>query len=187
MAFRRTRIVGAPEDLARQRAKKPSRTGLAVEPVHADPRALQSGHISSDGVQGLQRALSNRAVSEMIAQRQTPEEEEPAGPAPIPIPYPNKTDVSSTSGVTPKVKIPNKKVVVSSSTVPRSRGNEAGTLKGMVSATNMDKMKFKSGSSKVVFQGTRSSLKEPELTSASTPAGTQFKPSQTKVRIEDED
>ena len=202
MAFRRTRIVGEPEVPTRQRAKKPLRAGPAVEPVHADPHALQSGHISSAGVHGLQRAIGNRAIAGLIAQRQTPEEEEPtspapaptvatAGPGPIPIPYPNKTDVSSASGVTPKVKIPNKKIAVSSSTIPKSSGDEGGALKGIVSATNMDKMRFKSGSSKVVFQGagvvTVGSLTEPEQTSASTPAGTQVKPSQTKVRIEDED
>jgi hypothetical protein len=202
MAFRRTRIVGGPEDTTRQRAKRPSQAGSAIEPVHADPHALQSGHIISAGVQGLQRTIGNCAVSEMIAQRQTPEEEEPTspaaastvvstGPGPIPIPYPNKTDVSSTSGVTPEVKIPNKKTAVSPSVILKSSGGEGGTFKGMALATNTDKMKFKSSSSKVVFQGNRSStvgsLKEPEQTSASTPAETQVKPSQTKVRIEDED
>src|SRR5215467_10402383 len=72
---------------------------------------------------------------------------------PVPTPYPNMGDVSSSDGTISKVVIQNKETVVESSKIPSSKGDEAGTLKGMISSTNMSTIKFKRYSSKVYAQG----------------------------------
>src|SRR5262249_28123607 len=62
---------------------------------------------------------------------------------PVPTPYPNMGQVSSSDSTVSKVVICNKETVVESSKIPNSKGDEAGTLKGMVSQTNMSAIQFK--------------------------------------------
>jgi len=110
----------------------------------------------------------------------------PAPPAPpIPTPFPNTGQVMQASKTSKKVKITNKEAVTTKSHIPRSMGDEAGTLKGMVSSTNMDKITFKKGSSKVKVEGTPlchlTSMTAHNGSNANFPPGAQIAPSQTKV------
>lgn len=111
----------------------------------------------------------------------------PPAPSPIPIPYPNIGMLTQASKTSAKVKFVNKDVVTKNSEIPSSSGDEAGTNKGVVSATNMDKVKFKMGSSKVKVEGhdviRLTSMTGQNGMSANMPAGAQIAPSQTKVIV----
>ena len=112
----------------------------------------------------------------------------PAPPAPFaPIPYPNIAMCNSAKGSTcsKKVKIVNKKACTKKTEIGRSQGDEAGTMKGMVSSTNMDKATRIKGFSKVKIEGAEivTVLKPTKHngSNANAPAGAQLAPSQTKV------
>lgn len=111
----------------------------------------------------------------------------PAAPSPVPTPYPNMAQVSQARQTTTKVKIGKKPVVTISSKISRSSGDEAGTLKGMISQTNMGPVSFKKASEKVKAQGKKvvyaSCMTGHNGNNANAPAGAQMAPSQTKVRI----
>lgn len=114
----------------------------------------------------------------------------PAPPAPpVPIPYPNMGQVAQADGgtCTSKVKCLNKPLLVKSSTINRSQGDEAGTLGGMVSNVNMDKVAYKDASTKVKAEGTEVVMHLKPTgqngSNANMPAGTQVAPSQMKVII----
>jgi hypothetical protein len=112
----------------------------------------------------------------------------PAPPAPFaPIPYPNIAMCTQASDTADNVKISNKPVITKKSSVSRSSGDEAGTLKGMVSATNMDKASWTLGVSKVKVQGDDivNHLKPTKHngSNANAPPGTQVAPSQTTVIV----
>lgn len=114
----------------------------------------------------------------------------PAPPAPfVPIPYPNFAPPMMASGGTcaKKVEIMNMKAMKSSSEVSRSNGDEAGTLKGMISMTNMDKAKPVMGSPVVIIEGSGAMtwLKPTRHngTNANSPPGAQVAPSQPIVII----
>lgn len=114
----------------------------------------------------------------------------PAPPAPfVPIPYPNFAPPMMASGgsCAKKVKIMNMKAMKSSSEVSRSNGDEAGTLKGMISMTNMDKAKPVMGSPVVIIEGSGAMtwLKPTRHngTNANSPPGAQVAPSQPIVII----
>jgi len=110
----------------------------------------------------------------------------PSPPAPfVPTPFPNMGQVASASDTSDKVKICNKPAVHKSSSISRSNGDEAGTLKGMVSQTNMDKIGFKMGSSAVKVEGkdlvTATKMCGHNGSNANAPPGAQVAPSQTSV------
>ena len=80
----------------------------------------------------------------------------PAPPAPfVPIPYPNIGMCNQAKGSTcsSKVKIMNKKTCTKKTEISKTMGDEAGTLKGLVSGTNMDKCTRKMAYSKVKVEG----------------------------------
>lgn len=78
----------------------------------------------------------------------------PAPPAPpIPIPYPNIAQSSDTAKGSKKVKIDGNPVNIEGSNLSRSSGDEAGTLKGMVSSQNMAKAEWVMGSIDVKIEG----------------------------------
>jgi len=78
----------------------------------------------------------------------------PAPPAPpIPIPYPNIAMSSDLKKGAKKVKIDGKAAGVDKSEFSKSSGDEAGTLKGVVSSQNMAKAKFVLGSIMVKIEG----------------------------------
>ncbi len=67
----------------------------------------------------------------------------PAPPAPpVPIPYPNIAKSSDTDKGSKKVKMDGKPIMLKNSKFSRSMGDEAGTLKGIVSNKNMGAAKF---------------------------------------------
>jgi hypothetical protein len=112
----------------------------------------------------------------------------PAPPAPfVPVPYPNIAQCAQASDTADKVKILNKEVITKASSISRSSGDEAGTLKGLVSATNMDKVAWSAGVSKVKVQGNDiiNHLKPSKHngSNANAPPGAQVAPSQAKVII----
>jgi hypothetical protein len=113
----------------------------------------------------------------------------PSPTGPIPMPYPNLGTVSNASGGTcaSKVKMCGSKVCTTKSELPRSSGDEAGTVGGVVSNRNMAEIKFKMGSSKVIVEGEKcahlTSMTGHNGSSANVPAGAQVAPSQTKVIV----
>lgn len=114
----------------------------------------------------------------------------PAPPAPpIPTPFPNIAMLNQANGGTcsKKVKILNQPVITKASEVTRTMGDEAGTLKGVSSGTNMDKAVFKSGVSAVKVEGNDIiNLLKPTAhngASANAPGGAVIAPSQTVVLV----
>ncbi|WP_321494435.1 DUF4150 domain-containing protein [uncultured Desulfobacter sp.] len=78
----------------------------------------------------------------------------PAPPAPdIPTPFPNTGDSAQARKTSQKVLFAGKPVLTEKSEIPKSQGDEAGVNGGVVSGTNMDKIMFKKGSSKVIIEG----------------------------------
>lgn len=78
----------------------------------------------------------------------------PAPPAPdIPTPFPNTGDPAQACKTSQKVLFAGKPVLTEKSEIPKSQGDEAGVNGGVVSGTNMDKIMFKKGSSKVIIEG----------------------------------
>ncbi|MBZ0117419.1 MAG: DUF4150 domain-containing protein [Sandaracinaceae bacterium] len=110
----------------------------------------------------------------------------PPGP-PVPTPFPNIAMLNQADGSTcsSRVRILNRKACTTRTEVSRTSGDEAGTLKGMVSSTTMDKATFKSGSMKVTIEGADAvrhmSPTAHNGSNANAPAGSQLSPSQTKV------
>ena len=80
-----------------------------------------------------------------------------------------------------------KPVITKASEIPKTMGDEAGTLKGLSSGTNMDKATFKLGVPKVKFEGNDAvnlmKMTAQNGASANAPAGNVVAPSQTKVLI----
>jgi hypothetical protein len=114
----------------------------------------------------------------------------PAPPAPpIPTPFPNIAMCNQADGGTcsQKVKVLNQPVITKATEIPRTMGDEAGTLKGVSSGTAMDKATFKSGVSKVKVEGNDAiNLLKPTAhngASANAPGGMVVAPGQTKVLV----
>lgn len=112
----------------------------------------------------------------------------PAPPAPpIPTPFPNMAQCAQASKTTTKIKIQNKAVIHKDSEIPRSNGDEPGVLKGLISSTQMDKVTFRMGVSKVKMEG-HDAVNHTKPTAhngmnANAPVGLHSAPSQTKVLI----
>lgn len=105
------------------------------------------------------------------------------------MPFPNIAMLNQASGATctMKVKVLNQPMVTIATEIPRTMGDEAGTLKGLSSGTNMDKACFKMGVTKVVVEGNDAvTLLKPTAhngASSNAPAGMVIAPGQTKVLI----
>src|SRR5262245_11115223 len=109
----------------------------------------------------------------------------PAPPAPpVPTPYPNTGMVDQADKTADKVKFVGKEVVTTKSEIPRTMGDEPGVNKGVASGTNMDKVVFKKGSSKVKVQGHpcvyHTAMTGHNGMSSNMPTGSHVAPSQTK-------
>ena len=107
----------------------------------------------------------------------------PAPPGFAPTPFPNKASASGASSTVSKVRICRKDVVVISSKIPSSMGDEPGVQKGMVIPKHRGECKFVRPSIKVYAKG-----KPVVLLTANTvhnggncPVGAVVVPSQTKV------
>ena len=111
----------------------------------------------------------------------------PSPGGPVPIPYPNFGMVMQTQKTATKVKICNKQTVTKKSEMPRSQGDEPGTIGGVISNVNMNKVIYKKCSSKVKVMGNQAayltSTTGQNGSNANMPTGTQIAPSQTKVII----
>ena len=71
----------------------------------------------------------------------------------VPMPYPNSGMLNTADGVIEKVLIDSKEVVVESSTIAHTQGDEAGVQGGIQSSTDMDESTYKQYSSKVIADG----------------------------------
>ncbi len=112
----------------------------------------------------------------------------PPGP-PVPTPFPNTAMLNQADGSTcsDRVRIGGRKTCTVQTEISRTSGDEAGTAKGMVSGTNMDKAVFRSGVSSVKVEGhdivTHLKPTAHNGSNANAPTGTQLAPSQTTVII----
>ena len=110
-----------------------------------------------------------------------------APPGPIPLPYPNTGMLMQVTGESTKVKIAGQGAVTKKSEIPRSMGDEPGTLGGVVSNMNMGKIVFKKGSTKVKVEGQPlqhlTAMTGHNGANANMSAGIQVAPSQAKVLI----
>ncbi len=77
------------------------------------------------------------------------------GPATVPIPYPNigqlsdATNISDGSNGNPVYAVGNPVILVNTSEIPTTTGDEAGALGGVTSGTTKGKVEFTQGSSSV--------------------------------------
>jgi len=111
----------------------------------------------------------------------------PPAPAPVPIPYPNIGMGPRAAKTASKVKIVKKDALTTKSEISMSSGDEPGVAKGVVSSTNMGKVTFKKGSSKVKFEGHPAvhllSVTGHNGANANMPSGAMIAPSQAKVFV----
>jgi len=77
----------------------------------------------------------------------------PSPGGPIPIPYPNIGKSADTSGGPSSVKVEGNMPMVKGATYSTSSGDEAGTVGGVVSSTNMGVCEFMMYSFDVKFEG----------------------------------
>jgi Domain of unknown function (DUF4150) len=110
-----------------------------------------------------------------------------SGGPPVPTPFPNTGQCSDAQGTVDTVLVENKEVLVETSTLPQSTGDEAGTGGGVVSGTFRGCVKFKTASSKVYAKGKRVVLMGAVTAhngdNANMPAGQQVAPSQGRVLV----
>jgi hypothetical protein len=107
-------------------------------------------------------------------------------PSPVPTPFPNTAQCCDAQGTVGTVLAQNKEVIVESSVIPMSSGDEAGTGGGVVSGMFMGCVRWKTASAKVYAKGKRVAL-HGAITAhngqnANAPAGQQVAASQGKVK-----
>lgn len=73
----------------------------------------------------------------------------PSPTGPVPMPYPNLGDLTTADDTVDVVLVESKPVIVLTSVVAKSQGDEAGTAGGVVSGTTGDRVTFRQGASKV--------------------------------------
>lgn len=109
----------------------------------------------------------------------------PAAPNPVPTPFPNTGQCTDATGTVSAVLIENHEVLVETSSLSQSSGDEAGTGGGVVSGTFRGVVKFKTASSKVIAKGKRvillGAVTAHNGDNANMPAGQQIAPSQSRV------
>ncbi len=107
----------------------------------------------------------------------------PAGP--VPVPFPNTAECRDAEGTVESVLVEGKEVVVESSTIPMSSGDEAGTAGGVVSGVFRGPASFKSASAKIFAKGRKvvihTALVAQNGQNANMPAGMHVTASQGKV------
>jgi len=77
----------------------------------------------------------------------------PSNAGPVPIPYPNLGQCATAVGTAVKVLFSQRPVIHKMSEIPLSSADEAGTVGGVKSGVNMNKITFTLGSSKVLIEG----------------------------------
>jgi hypothetical protein len=110
----------------------------------------------------------------------------PAAPSPIVLPYPNIAMCSDGDG-SQNVKIRGKAVLRKGDKIKRSKGDEAGSLKGVVSSTNMGGAVIRTGCPDVKVEKKEvahlTSMTGQNGNNANIPPGCQIKPSQSDVKV----
>jgi hypothetical protein len=105
-------------------------------------------------------------------------------PVPTPTPFVNKALCRDAEGTSPRVLACNKEVLVETSLVPMSSGNEPGVAGGILSGVNLGPATFKSFSGRVYAEGKHvvilTSATGQNGNAANVP-GLHVTPSQTKV------
>jgi len=111
----------------------------------------------------------------------------PAAPSPVPTPFPNIGQCSDAQGTVSTVLVENQEIIVETSSLPQSAGDEAGSGGGVVSGTFRGVVKFKTSSAKVYAKGKRvvmfGAVTAHNGDNANMPAGKQIAPSQSRVMI----
>ena len=109
----------------------------------------------------------------------------PAPPAPpVPVPFPNLGQLTSAVETSTKVFVENKPIVVQTSKLPSSSGDEAGTAGGVVSGQTKGEVSFKTASGKVIVEGKKVVLLTATTAhngSSANAVGVHASPSQAKV------
>lgn len=112
----------------------------------------------------------------------------PPGPN-VPTPFPNVAMLSQASSSTcsSRVRILNRKTCTVQTEITRTSGDEAGTAKGVVSGTQMDKAVFRQGAPSVKVEGHDIAVHlRPTAhngSNANAPAGAHASPSQSAVIV----
>jgi hypothetical protein len=106
----------------------------------------------------------------------------------VPTPFVNQASFARTDPGTcsEKVRIGGQPIVLVSSVVPTTSGDEAGTLGGVVSGKNMERARFAEGSSKVFVEGAAVGYQTCPVDANGSNAnakGIHDASSQTKVRV----
>lgn len=111
----------------------------------------------------------------------------PAPPSPpVPTPFPNDAELTSATQTSTKVMAENKPMIVQTSELPMSSGDEGGSAGGVVSGKIKGEVKFKAASSKVFIEGKKAvMLGVPTAHNGSNAnaIGAHLAPSQTKVLV----
>ncbi len=110
----------------------------------------------------------------------------PPGPA-VPTPFINTGACAQATGTVASVLVKGSAVIVESSRIPISSGDEPGVAGGVVSGINLGEISFKSASEKVRAKGKRvvmlTSRTAHNGSNANAPMGFVQTPSQTKVLL----
>jgi len=105
----------------------------------------------------------------------------------VPVPYPNFGMPSQAVRASTKVKFSGRDALTIQSEIPSSSGDEAGVRGGVISGCNMNKVTFKTGSSKVKVEGQPcvhlTSMTSHNGVNANMPSGQVIAPSQVNVII----
>jgi hypothetical protein len=106
-------------------------------------------------------------------------------PLPTPTPFANLASCRDAEDTSAKVLVGHKEVVVESSLIPMSQGDEPGVGGGVMSGVNLGPCRFKTASAKVYAAGKRVVIHTAITThngfSPNHPAGTLVEPSPGKV------
>lgn len=109
----------------------------------------------------------------------------PSPGGPVPTPFTNTAECRNAEATVASVLIGNKEVVVETSRIPSSTGDEPGSAGGVVSGVIRGPATFKTASAKVYAKGKRVVLHGATAAqngdNANMPAGAQVSPSQEKV------
>ncbi len=110
----------------------------------------------------------------------------PGGP-PVPTPFPNTGQCRDAEGTVGAVIVENKEVLVESSKIPMSSGDEPGTAGGVISGVFKGPVTFKSASGKIYAKGKRvvmlTAMAGHNGDNANMPAGMHVSPSQSRVLV----
>lgn len=113
----------------------------------------------------------------------------PPSPSPVPVPYPNMAMLNNAKGSScaKKVKICKKKAITKKTIIKSSTGDEAGTLKGVISSKTRGEATFRMGSFRIKVEGHPivylTCMTGQNGRNANMPAGGHIAPSQTKVIV----